>query len=316
MDKPFKTYDTLIRSLRKRNMSINNGSEAKRILERENYYSVINGYKDLFLDRDSLGNLYTPERYKNGTSFKEVYYLFELDRKLRNLILPEIIKFESTMKAKVGHFFHKEYPEKNSFLDFGNYTQKTSKASEVLKTIATLSNSISRQKNNPVSHYIKNYQHVPLWVLVNYLTFGNISRLYNVCSDRVRLNIAKEISKNYVREYNLRGKQVSPEMLDEVLGSMVMFRNVCAHDERLFTYKSKLKAVALEKLLNKSNIRNGDLFSTIVLLKLFLKKSDYKKLLKSLQDLMNDYSNKFTTIKIDEIKNIIGYDKHWIKTIK
>lgn len=64
MDKPFKTYDTLIRSLRKRNMIIKNGSEAKRILERENYYSVINGYKDLFLDRESLGNLYKPERYK------------------------------------------------------------------------------------------------------------------------------------------------------------------------------------------------------------------------------------------------------------
>lgn len=314
MDKPFKTYDTLIRALRKRNMVINNGSEAKRILERENYYSVINGYKSLFLDRDPLGHLYDPERYKAGTSFKEVYYLFELDRKLRNLILPEIIKFESTMKAKVGHYFHKEYPDKNSFLDFGNYTKESNKAREVLKTIAILSNSISRQKNNPVSHYIKNYQHVPLWVLVNYLTFGNISRLYSVCSDSVRLNIAKEISKNYMREYNLRSKQVSPEMLDEILGSMVMFRNVCAHDERLFTYKTKLKAVALEKLLNKNNIRNGDLFSTIVLLKLFLKKSDYKKLLKSLQDLLNDYSNKFTTIKIDEIKQIIGFDNHWIIT--
>lgn len=105
-------------------------------------------------------------------------------------------------------------------------------------------------------------------------------------------------------------------MLDEVLGSMVMFRNVCAHDELLFTYKSKLKVVALEKILNKSKIGNGDLFSTIVLLKLFLKRSDYRRLLKSLQDLLNDYSNKFTTVKIDEIKNIIGYDKQWIESNK
>lgn len=42
-----------------------------RILERENYYNVINGYKDLFLD--SRATATSDEVYKTGTTFDEVY---------------------------------------------------------------------------------------------------------------------------------------------------------------------------------------------------------------------------------------------------
>ena len=53
MSKPFKSLDSLLRLMRKRNITIGKGSEGsrvKRILARDNYYAVINGYKDIFLD--------------------------------------------------------------------------------------------------------------------------------------------------------------------------------------------------------------------------------------------------------------------------
>ena len=48
MSKVYKTYRQLVRILRKRNLQVKDGSKAIRILEKENYYNVINGYKDLF----------------------------------------------------------------------------------------------------------------------------------------------------------------------------------------------------------------------------------------------------------------------------
>ena len=54
MPKPFKSHNSLLKLMRKRNISIAKGSEGskvKNILSRENYYSVINGYKDIFLDQ-------------------------------------------------------------------------------------------------------------------------------------------------------------------------------------------------------------------------------------------------------------------------
>ena len=46
INKPFKTYRQQLRILRERNLQIPNGHKAMKILKRENYYSVINGYKD------------------------------------------------------------------------------------------------------------------------------------------------------------------------------------------------------------------------------------------------------------------------------
>ena len=48
MDKIFSTTNTQLRKLRKRGMIISNSSCAKRIIEMENYYNLINGYKKLF----------------------------------------------------------------------------------------------------------------------------------------------------------------------------------------------------------------------------------------------------------------------------
>ena len=47
MSKPFKSLDSLLRLMRKRNITIEKGTEGsrvKRILARDNYYSIINGY--------------------------------------------------------------------------------------------------------------------------------------------------------------------------------------------------------------------------------------------------------------------------------
>ena len=59
MSKPFKSLDSLLRLMRKRNITIEKGTEGgrvKRILSRDNYYSIINGYKDIFLDNNATVN--------------------------------------------------------------------------------------------------------------------------------------------------------------------------------------------------------------------------------------------------------------------
>ena len=52
-DKSYKSYRQQLNILRSRGMVIGKGSQGSRvmrILERKNYYNVINGYKELFLD--------------------------------------------------------------------------------------------------------------------------------------------------------------------------------------------------------------------------------------------------------------------------
>ena len=73
MDKIFSTTNKQLRQLRARGMVISNGSRAKRIIEMENYYNLIHGYKGLFLDRSYTG---PDEAYLPGTRFEEVHALY------------------------------------------------------------------------------------------------------------------------------------------------------------------------------------------------------------------------------------------------
>jgi len=90
--KIYKTYRQLITILRNRGVMIKKGSVASRaidILEKENYYNVVNGYKKLFID--SPATTATPELYKTGVTFDEIYALYLFDRDLRHIYLKYLL---------------------------------------------------------------------------------------------------------------------------------------------------------------------------------------------------------------------------------
>ena len=52
--KEYKTFNQQLTILRNRGLIVPTDGKPKRFLEQENYYNVINGYKDLFLLKDTL----------------------------------------------------------------------------------------------------------------------------------------------------------------------------------------------------------------------------------------------------------------------
>lgn len=50
MEKEFKTVEEQIEILKSRNLRIENYDKTYKMLSKNNYYYLINGYKDLFLD--------------------------------------------------------------------------------------------------------------------------------------------------------------------------------------------------------------------------------------------------------------------------
>lgn len=51
--KKFKTYDEQIELLKTRGLKIDDENFALNKLQEDNYYNIINGYKDLFLDEEN-----------------------------------------------------------------------------------------------------------------------------------------------------------------------------------------------------------------------------------------------------------------------
>lgn len=60
--KEFKTIDEQLEILKSRGLCFSTDESTKRYLEKENYYNIINGYKDLFLETRKTST--TDEIYK------------------------------------------------------------------------------------------------------------------------------------------------------------------------------------------------------------------------------------------------------------
>lgn len=73
MYRPFMAVESQVQQLNRRGLQTD--MRTPWILEREGYYSVVNGYKDPFLDKE-VGKRTHEDRYLTGTSFNDLYALF------------------------------------------------------------------------------------------------------------------------------------------------------------------------------------------------------------------------------------------------
>lgn len=306
--KEYKTFNQQLTILRSRGLEVPTNGQPKRFLEEENYYNVINGYKDLFLKRDGYKNLLIPEQYREGASFNELKSLFLFDRELRILFLKYVLVFENSFKTVISHEFCRKYPKPNSYLEIKNYVDNNPK--KVLQQIAILTKTIHDKvdKEGAIKHYIEEYGSVPLWVLVNYLTIGNVAHLYDVLTDADKNVIAKFYYDKYVKQYKSNDiVRISSEDLASALKIINLVRNKCAHDERLYNSNFKnVKVANIAKHFKFEHYDNSRIVVAILYLKLLLDKKYFQEFYSELTKLFEKYRKDFYSVSFDEILNIMG----------
>lgn len=304
-----------------RGLQITDDAATRKIIESENYYNLFNGYKWLFLDRSYTG---PDEKYLSGTKFEEIYALYLFDRELRNIFIRYILEIENNIKSVLAHDFSKKYGHDN-YLKVSNFEitvqhgeKKTAaqKVGEVSDLIANIQKEIARQlsKNNPmISHYMLEYGYIPLWVLVNTLTLGTISTFY--------ANLKQRDKNDIGRFFHLR-----PEELRSILQVLSIFRNACAHDERLYNLKSmnrnmrpnNIATLPLHNILNipvngGNNHMQGknDLFAIVIIFKTLLSEDSFKQIYAAFDSQMTALSKKLTTISMSTVEHAMGFIENW-----
>ena len=144
IDKTYRTVAQLIDILRSRGMVIEDGAPhdtAMRILETENYYNIVNGYKDLFLSPASTPS---QEHYRNGTTFEELYALYQFDRDIRHIYLKYLLKVENTFKSVLAHEFSALYGHDN-YLKLENFDAVPDNISSIIKLFGDIQQETARQ---------------------------------------------------------------------------------------------------------------------------------------------------------------------------
>lgn len=245
--KNFKTIDELIALMENRGIITNDKTSLR--LQKESYYAIVNGYKKPFLDFQAMASS-SDDVYLPGTEFDWIYDLFSFDRDLRALTFQYIVKAEAVIKSVVVYAFCEKHPPPDAYLERSSYTEpehmlapsgfrgnrRTLYQRNMSKLMEVLNGKIVEggSYKSFITHYVKNHGSVPLWVLSNDLTFGNIAHFYQLQKRSIQSLICKRIGE--IRGGNL--KRISPEELLHIISVLVDFRNLCAHDERLYCAKT------------------------------------------------------------------------------
>ena len=324
MAKPFQTHNQQLKMLRKRNILITNGSKAKAILIRENYYQLINGYKHIFLDTVESKKR-QDDYYKNGITFEQIYALYEFDRNLRNILMKYILMTENSIKSKIAYQFSSEHPkEAFSYFNINNY--RDTNHQQTTSLIATLSsvtkqNTDSNTKSGPFYHYFNEHKELPLWVLITKLTLGQTcSLLYNL-KESTQIEILKAVLYEFKNNSNniAASKIIHQNYLKDFISAInciKAFRNVCAHEDRLYDYYAKNKngkpiQTSFFYIGISTPAFQGGIFDIILLLRLFLTKRDYKQLLRRLLDELNKLEHELPSSLFSEVTRKMKLPKNW-----
>lgn len=303
-EKVFRDTRIQIGILKSRGVIIKNKRLAKQLIRNINYYNLINGYKEPFLQQNTAHEKYIP-----GTTLEEIYALYEFDRKLRIITLEYILEIEKQVKSLISYCFSKVHGHKN-YLKLENFdTQGIKKYGQVCDLLSNLYKKITLNidKDLSVSHYVSGKNYLPLWVLVNTLSLGDISKFYSNMLQQERDDVSRRL-KWGVREHQLAS----------CLFFLSTIRNRCAHDERLYSYLSYIDLCNNNYFYYFHRTSNtNNYFAVMVALKILLPNNRYQTYHEQLENLFNELDSRLSTIHIKKIRGIMGIPNNWrrLKTL-
>jgi len=162
------------------------------------------------------------DKYIEGTSFEQIYQIYEFDRKLRSALFSAIEEIEVFFRAQIANFHAQKYGE-HGYYDAKNFREHN-RHSELM---VRLGKEIERNKKVPyVKHHIEKYDGTfPLWVAVELFSFGTLTKFY---ADMQSVD-QKQLAKSMYPE-----EPYNSGVLKSWLQCLTGLRNVCAHYGRLY----------------------------------------------------------------------------------
>ena len=304
MPKPFLTYEQQLIKLRdEKHIVITDETETLCKLQQVSYYSLVSGYKHLF-------RIPAQKIYKNGTAFEELVSLYEFDEALRELFLHYLLHIERHIRSLLSYYFTEKYGESQSaYLLKTNYNYVRKHQQGIDRLVYELQKLTLTTQHSYIAYQRNTYHNVPLWVLVNALTFGTLSKMYFFFP----FDLQSKVSKNFAH--------VNEKQLGQFLTVMTKFRNVCAHNERLFSYRSKdaIPDMELHSKLGISKERSlyqcgkSDLFAVVIAFRYLLPKQEFLEFKRALTIQIDSFLKSITHISEEELLRAMGFPANWKK---
>ena len=305
--KEFKTLDEQIEILKSRGLVINDIDKTKELLLRENYF-FINGYRHIFMTNHK-DSLFIP-----GTTFEELYALFQFDRSFRNVLFKNLLIVENNLKSIIAYKLSKKYGiREKDYLKPSNFSQDIKKVRQVNDVLNKIKRQIklNGRQHSATLHYISNYGYVPLWILVKLLSFGMINELYSILKPDDKLAIAEY--------YNL-----DVETLGIYIALLSNYRNLCAHEDIVYDHRTQKEIpdtrYHMELDIPTTNDEyiygKDDIFAVVIMLKYMLTENDFTDFVNEVSYELDLLDGRVNIIPQSKILDRMGFPSNWEEIAK
>lgn len=211
--KPATTFKEQLNKLQERNCQIVDPVFCEEILSQINYYRFT-AYFLPFRKADGT--------YKKGTSFHQVYRIYEFDRKMRQTLFSAIEQVEIFLRTQFSYYHAHKYGPLG-YMNPANYNAKHNHE----RFISLFKYEVKHSKTVPfVKHHIEKYDgNFPIWVATELFSFGMLSYFYGDMITADKKAIASTV-------YGTTASN-----LESWLRCCTDLRNICAHYGRLYYRK-------------------------------------------------------------------------------
>lgn len=311
MNIEYKNIDEQIEQIKAKNIVIKNEEKAKEILIRENYYNLITGYKDIFINM-KMSKKTGIETCDEETFFEEIYAVYKFDRDFRNLIFKCISIVETNIKSYISNIFSKKYGTKD-YLKRDNFEVYRGSEARFDKLMKTIKESIARSLEyyEDMQQCYQEYGDIPFWMLGTLLTFGTMVKFY--------IFMKKEDKEEVARILDMQYTEVS-----DYLKMLNIVRNITAHNNILFNTKFNIsycyeiesnyhETAGIQKQENIYTSGLNDMMAIIIILRRFLNDREYYHLSTELIEMLDEVKEELDSESFENLLEEIGLPKTYNK---
>ena len=227
--------------------------------------------------------------------------MYKFDKNLKIITLKYILEIEAVIKSKIANIFAEKYGLEN-FLDVNNFDLKNDNSNlvHIKKLVEEIKNEINKGngKHDAITHYMNKYGFCPPWVVTKILSLGTISKFYGLMKQQDR----QEISKQF---------HINDRILKNILGNLTSVRNIAAHDDRLYTYRSTFYIRLDKTKKSPDKVLHTNMYIVIKSLELLLEKNQVIEMKDLITQELDTLKNNLTSITINEVLKVMGFDKDY-----
>ena len=259
------------------------------------------------------------EQIKSSISESQISKLLMLNEIMKSALNSQVYTYselatfinsdQNNIKSIFSYQLSKKYGYKEKeYLKPSNFTNNPEKFRQVNDLIKKMKRQIriNGAQHSATKHYISNYGYIPMWIVVKVLSFGIVCELYSIMKKEDQI----EISEIY---------KIPPNDLLIYLPILANYRNLCAHEDILYDYKTQkpIPDTTYHNLLNIPKLDGeyiygkDDLFALLIILKKMLSKEEFKLLVNELTYEIDVLDGKLNIIKIEKVLNAIGFPNNF-----